>query len=163
VETPVVTPPSSTRPAEAQAVTDASIPGEQPIQEVAFRVDLSSPETAVRSFVKAFVLGDADSVLACWLPTASDYEDIKQAISASPDDPQQRSKYAAKVVFQSFDPDVEMPIVSLKDGEGGLEVVWRVTLKKDAAMNGQTFPAGSTLDLDATLVKVGDSWFFNNM
>jgi len=125
-----------------------------------FQLDLSSPEATVRSFVKAFVLGDAESVLACWSSTAGDYEDIELALEAGPDD---LEHYEGKVWFQSLDPDADMPIVRTREIEGGIELAWRVTLKKDANMGGRTYQAGDTEEIEVTVRPSGDSWLIDNM
>ena len=124
-----------------------------------FQLDLSSPEATVRSFIKAFVLGEAESVLACWSPTAGDYEDIRQALEAGPDD----ERYEGRMWFQSLDPDAEMPIVRTREIEGGMELAWRVTLKKDASMGGRTYLAGDTEEIEVTVRPSGDSWLIDNM
>ncbi len=125
-----------------------------------FQLDLSSPEATVRSFTKAFALGDAESVLACWFSTAGDYEDIELALGAGPDDPE---RYEGKMWFQSLDPDAEMPIVQTEEIEGGINLVWRVTLKQDATMGGRTYHAGDTEDIEVTIRPSGDSWLIDNM
>ncbi|UCD50932.1 MAG: sigma-70 family RNA polymerase sigma factor [Phycisphaerales bacterium] len=125
-----------------------------------FQLDLSSPEATVRSFTKAFVLGDAESVLACWFESAGDYEDIELALEAGPDD---LEYYEGKVWFQSLDPDAEMPIVQTREIEGGVQLVWRVTLRKDATMGGRTYYAGDTEEIEVTVRPSGDSWLIDNM
>jgi hypothetical protein len=128
-----------------------------------FRLDLSSPEATVRSFTKAMVSGDAESVLACFLPGGTDYEDIQKILHAKPDDPAQQDQYRMRLWLQSFDPDTQMPVISVQETEHGTEVAWQVTFKKDVTMAGQTFRTGETFNLDATLRKSGDSWLIDGI
>jgi len=110
------------------------------------------------------VCADPESILACWLPTAGDYEDIRRSAYADGSDPEQRSYYEGKLLMQSFDPDAEMPVLATKENDdGGTVITWRVTFKKDATMGGQTFRAGDTQDIEATVRKCGDSWLIDNM
>ena len=85
---------------------------------------------------------------------------IELALEAGPDDPE---RYEGKVWFESLDPDAEMPIVRTREIEGGIELEFRVTLKKDATMGGRTYLAGDTKDIDVTLRPSGDSWLIDNM
>jgi hypothetical protein len=126
------------------------------------RLDLSTPEAAVHSFTRAIVSGDAAAVMACFVPGGTDFEDMQEILNADRDDPKQRGEYEMKLWLQSLDPDAEMPIVETVEGEGGLGVTWQVTFKKDVTMSGQTFRAGDTFNLDATLRKSGDSWLIDN-
>lgn len=127
------------------------------------RLDLSSPQAAVRSFTRAFASGDAQSVMACMLPGGTDYEDIQNILNASPDGPDQRDNYQMKLWLQALDPDAEMPIIEVKEGPRGREVTWQVTYRKDVTLAGQTFRAGDTFNLDATLRKSDDSWLIDGI
>ncbi|MCU0916467.1 MAG: hypothetical protein MUC88_18165 [Planctomycetes bacterium] len=141
-----------------------ALPETRTVERTPFQLDLSSPETTVRSFTRAWVSGDPESILACWLPTAGDYEDVRRAACADPNDPGQKQYAEGKRWFQSLDPDAEMPIVSTEQtADGGTKVVWRVTLKKDATAGNQTFRAGDTHDIEVTLRRAGDSWLIDNM
>jgi len=151
--------PENAGPDESAIELPAASAWSESAEGADFQLDLSSPEGTVRSFTKAFALGEAESVLACWLPTAGDYEDIRLALEAGPDD----ERYEGRMWFQSLDPDAEMPIVRTEDIEGGIELAWRVTLKKDATMGGRTYRAGDTEEVEVTLRPSGDSWLIDNM
>jgi len=71
--------------------------------------------------------------------------------------------YEGKLWFQSLDPDAEMPVVRTEDIEGGIILAWRVTLKKDVTMGGQTYRAGDTEEIEVTVRPSGDSWLIDNM
>ncbi len=148
-ETPIVLPPASA-PAEA-------------VEETGFELDLSSPEATVRSFIKAMASGDGDAALACFMPDGEDYGDMEEAINADPDDPAQRSEYGVKMLFQSLDPEAEMPMLSVEETEHGTSVVWQVTFKSEFSIEGHTFNAGDTMDFDGTLRRSGDSWLIDNL
>ena len=122
------------------------------------KLELSSPEGTVRSFTRMFVEGDTDSVLACFLPDGTDYQDIKRILAAGPEDP----VYDAKLWLQSFDSEAEMPIVSIEQTSAGTKVVWLVTIKSDFVMEGTFFQAGSQIELDATLVERDGKWLIDN-
>jgi len=134
-------------------------------KEGGFHLDLSTPEAAVRSFTKALVSGNAESVMACFLPGGTDFEDMQEILNANPDDPKQQGEYQMRLWLQSLDPDVEMPIVETVEDQDAMKVTWQVTFKKDVTISeggGHTFRAGDTYNLDATLRKSGDSWLIDN-
>ncbi len=137
-------------------------PMDQVDKDTGFQSDLSSPEATVRSFTKAIASGDAASVMACFLPGGVDYEDMQKILHADPNDPEQQDEYQMKLCFLSLDPDAEMPMVSVEETEHGTSVVWQVTFKEDLTMEGHTFRAGDTWELDATLRQSGDSWLIDN-
>lgn len=82
---------------------------------------------------------------------------------ADPDDPQQRGKYEMKLWLQSLDPQAEMPVTSIEQTERGTSVAWQVTFKNDVTMEGHTFRAGDTWELDASLQRSGDSWLIDGL
>jgi len=157
-EQPAAQPPAETQPLTPWWSTTAK--EEKP------RLDLSTPEATVRSFTRALASGDAASVMACFLLGGTDFEDMQAILNADPDDPKQRTEYQMKLWLQSFDPDAEMPIVESIEDQGVMKLTWQVTFKKDATISehgqGQTFRAGDTFNLDATLRKSGDSWLIDN-
>jgi len=130
----------------------------EPAESSASRLDLSSPEATVRSFVRAMVAGDGDAALACFVPDGEDYEDMQEAIFADPDDPVQRSKYEVKLLFEALDPDAEMPVLSVEETEHGTSVVWQVTFKSEFTIEGHTFNVGETMEFDGTFRRSGGSW-----
>ena len=133
-----------------------------PAESSASPLDLSSPEATVRSFTRAIASSDADSVAACFLPGGVDYEDMQAILYADPDDPEQQSEYHMKLWLEALDPDAEMPMVSVEQTEHGTSVVWQVTFKEDVTIEGHSFGAGDTWELDATLRRSGDSWLIDN-
>ncbi|MBN1507121.1 MAG: sigma-70 family RNA polymerase sigma factor [Sedimentisphaerales bacterium] len=139
------------------------LPPEQAARPSGGGLDLSSPEATVRSFVRAVASGDAESVMACFLPGGTDFDNMLEILTANPDDPEQRSAHQMKLWFQSLDPDAEIPIVEVKETEDGVSVVWRVTFKRDVTMEGHTFSAGDMHDLDGNLRQSGESWLINGM
>jgi hypothetical protein len=155
----------ATAPVEAPPVVadEQAVTSGETGKEDGFHLDLSSPEATVRSFTKAIVSGDADSVMACMLPGGIDYEDMEEILHADPDDPRQRGEYETRLWLRSFDPDAEMPIVSVDQTEGGTSVTWQVTFKEDFTVEGQTFRAGDTYNMDATLRQSGDSWLIDGI
>jgi len=157
--TPPPEQPTAQPPAETQPVT---LWWSKVEKEDGSRLDLSTPPATVHSFIRALASGNVESVMACMLPGGTDYEDVQKTMNASPDDPEQRSNYQVKLWLQSFDPDADMPITSMKETEHGTSIAWRVTFKKDMTIEGHTFRAGDTIELDSTLRKSGDSWLIDN-
>jgi len=156
-------PPESAAAAQPPADTQYPTPWwSTTTKEERPRLDLSTPEAAVRSFTKAIASGDAESVMACFLPGGTDFEDMQKIMSANPDHPEQRGAYEMKVWLQSLDPDAEMPIVETMEDQGAMKMTWQVTFKKDVTLGGQAFRAGDTFNLDATLRRSGDSWLIDN-
>jgi hypothetical protein len=163
--TPVTTEPATPEAAPVEvAVEQPAAPQADPADKTAgARLDLSSPEATVRSFTRAFVSGDPELVMACMLPHGTDYEDVQEILYANPDDPKQRDEYEMRRWLQSFDPDTEMPIVSTEETERGISITWQVTFRQDFTVQGHTFRAGDTYNLDATLRKSGDSWLIDGI
>jgi RNA polymerase sigma factor (sigma-70 family) len=157
--TPAVQP---ARPLET-TVEPPVVPEPQTTKSDSSKPDLSSPEAAVRSFTKAFASGNAEAAMACMLPGGTDYEDIQKTLDAGPDNPDQQGSYQMKLWLQALDPDAEMPIIEVKEGERGTEVTWQVTYKKDVTIDGHTFRAGDTFNLDATLRQVDGSWLIDGI
>ena len=161
--------PAEPVPSAAAAPTETAaeqtvVPEASPTSKTeGFRLDLSSPEATVRSFTKAMVSGNAESVMACMLPGAVDYEDMQEVLDADPDDPAQRDEYEMRLWLQALDPDAEMPIISLEETERGTSVTWQVTFKQDCTLQGRTFRAGDTYNLDATVRPSGDFWLIDGL
>jgi RNA polymerase sigma-70 factor (ECF subfamily) len=156
-------PTSSPPPTAAQPATPWWSATDKKEENV--HLDVSTPEATVRSFTKAIISGNAESVMACLLPGGTDYEDMQEILNADPDDLGQRGEYEMRLWLQSLDPDGEMPIIETTEAEGAIGVTWQVTFKKDVTVSeggGHTFRAGDTYNLDATLRKSGDSWLIDN-
>jgi RNA polymerase sigma factor (sigma-70 family) len=165
VEQPSVTStsvPQPSHPAETRA-EPLVVPGPQATKSDSPKLDLSSPAAAVRSFTRAFASGDAEAVMACMLPGGTDYDDIQKILNANPDDRDQRDSYQMKLWLEALAPDVEMPIVEVNEGQHGTSVTWQVTYKKDVTLAGQTFHAGDTFNLDATLRQADGSWLIDGI
>jgi RNA polymerase sigma factor (sigma-70 family) len=156
-------PPAEAAGTQESFLASLPLPEEQAAEPSEDELDLSSPEATVRSFVRAIASGDTESVMACFLPGGTDFEDMLEILTADPDDPEQRSEHQMKLWFQSLNGDVEIPIIEMKETDEGVSVVWRVTFKKDVTMEGHTFSAGDTFDLDGNLRQSGDSWLINGM
>lgn len=150
-------------PVQEAADSGAAALAEQAAPAEESGLDLSSPEATVRSFTRAIISGNAESVMACMLPGGVDHEDVQELLAAGPDDPQQKDEYEFKLLLQSLDPDAEMIVTSVEEVERGTSVSWQATFKKDVTMAGHTFRAGDTFELDATLRKSGDSWLIDGI
>ena len=44
-----------------------------------------------------------------------------------------------------------------------MKIIWEVTFKSETAIEGHTFATGDQINLDALLVKSGDSWLIDGM
>ena len=126
-------------------------------------LDLSTPESTTRSFAKALISGDAESILACWSPDAEDYADMKRTFYDGLTDGEQRAHNKAMQVFQALDPDA-MPIVAKDEIDGGIMVRVQATFKEDVTVEGLTFRAGDTFDFPGvTLRPFGENWLIYNI
>lgn len=154
-------------PAAAVSATpsEQEQPQGQPSEDKSSGIDLTTPASTVRSFTKLMAAGNAESVMACFLPGGIDYQDMQEILAADPDDPRQRNKYEMRLWLQSFDPDAKMPIIETNQkADGVVEITWEVVFKRDLTMEGQTFTAGQTMTLDASLVKTDDGrWLINGL
>ena len=64
-----------------------------------------------------------------------------------------------KLFLQSFDPDAEMPILSLEQTGGGrTSIFWQVTFKREATSRDRTFHTGDTFEMRANLRQIDGSW-----
>jgi len=139
-------------------------PDDQDAPKEKVAVDLSGPETTVRSLIKAIVAGDAESVLACMAPDCVDRDETQEILTAGPDDSQAKDKYEMKRFLQSFDPDAEMPILSQEQSGGGrIHVSWQVTFKREAAKGDRVFRAGDTFEMRANLRQIDGSWLIEDI
>jgi hypothetical protein len=137
-----------------------SVSAESPTGPAAPPLDLSSPEGTVRSFVRAVASGDAESVMACFHPDGQDYDDVGRMVAAEPGD----ADYEVWVVMEALDPDADIPITEMvTNPDGSVEVVWEVTFKSEATVEGHTFLPGDHLDLDSLLVESDGSWLIDGM
>ncbi|MBN1846338.1 MAG: hypothetical protein JW810_11685, partial [Sedimentisphaerales bacterium] len=143
-------------PAVAPAGRESIEPAAQP---AAPDIDLSSPEATVRSFVRMAAAGEVEKVLACFVPGGTDYDDMRQIITAAPDDP----KFELKRWFTSLDPDAPMPILKTVETDRGLEILWEVTFRTDLELEGRLFRAGDTMQLDARLQKIDEKWLIDGL
>ncbi|MBA7603106.1 hypothetical protein ES703_10210 [subsurface metagenome] len=116
-------------------------------------LDLSSPASTVISFTKAAAAGDVELALACFAPDSHDYEDAKELLTGAETNP-------LRMMLDAVDPDARIIIVSMEMAEEGTRcsIKWRMVLKRGFTIEGQTFKAGETFDLDGNVKKVGDRW-----
>ena len=96
--------------------------------------------------------------MACFLPEGEDFDDMQEMLFADPDDPAQRSECEVKLLFESLDPDAEMPMLSIEETELGTSVVWQVTFKSEFTIEGHTFSPGDTMDFDGMMRQSNGSW-----
>lgn len=159
---PASTPTSAPVPDVSESHVVPSDDQDAPKEKVA--VDLSSPETTVRSLIRAIVAGDAESVLACMAPDCVDRDETQEILTAGPDDLQAKDKYEMKLFLQSFDPDAEMPILSQEQSGGGrTHVSWQVTFKREAVRGDRAFHVGDTFEMRANLRQVDGSWLIEDI
>lgn len=114
-------------------------------------LDLSSPEATVISFTKAAVAGDVESAMACFSPGSHDYEDVQKLLTGP-------VKNFFKTLFEAVDPNAPIDAYKKKQEGDWCEINWRMKLKKGFTVEGKTFKAGETFDLDGNLKKVEDRW-----
>jgi beta-lactamase regulating signal transducer with metallopeptidase domain/HEAT repeat protein len=119
-------------------------------------VDLSSVEATVISFTKAAAVGDVDLALACFASDSHDYEDMKTILTGEATNP-------FRMLLESIDTEKPITIVEKDEKDGRCSVVWKVTFKRDVTIEGQTFRAGDTFDLDGNLKEVEGRWLIEGI
>jgi len=162
---PEISPAESTPDTQ---VVETQLPREpEQLQETQIPIlDLSSPKATVTSFTRLMVAGDDEAVLACFLTGGRDYEDIQEILYADSSDTSEQGQFQfqMRLWLQSLDPDVEMPVLDVKQlADGELSIIWQVTLKKDFTLQGHFFSAGETIELSGKLVEKDGKWLFNSL
>lgn len=114
-----------------------------------------SPEATIQNFMAAAMKLDIDNAMACVAGDSHDYEDIK-AIFEKPEHP-------FNMLFRKIDPSVPVKIIETKIIDNMCEAVWQVTFKEDFTIEGKTFKAGETFDIDGNLHKYGDKWLITGI
>ncbi len=122
------------------------------------KLDLSTPEAAVQTYIRMFATGDYEGVMACMNPDSSMYDVVYKSVTAGPGD----SDYGLKLMCQSLDPDAEMNPTNLGQKDGGTRVSWTITFKYDVTVESMHFPAGSQREIDAILVQRDGKWLVDN-
>jgi HEAT repeat protein len=114
-------------------------------------LDLSTPEATVISFTRAAVAGEIELALACFSPGSHDYGDVKELLTSP-------ARNFLKTLFEAVDPNAPIDAYKKKQEGDWCEVNWRMKLKKGFTVEGKTFKAGETFDLDGNVKKVEDRW-----
>ena len=114
-------------------------------------LDLSAPEATVISFTRAAVAGEIELALACFSPGSHDYGDVKELLTSP-------ARNFLKTLFEAVDPNAPIDAYKKKQEGDWCEVNWRMKLKKGFTVEGKTFKAGETFDLDGNVKKVEDRW-----
>jgi hypothetical protein len=121
-------------------------------------VDSSTPEATVVGFTKAAAQGNAQLAQSYFLPGGTDYQDIREVLTAEPGAP----RYPARVMMTSVDTAQPIKVKSQEPTEHGLKVVWQVTFAKGFEIEGHKVEAGTKYDFDATLKKSEKGWQIDN-
>ena len=119
-------------------------------------VDLSTPEASVASFTRLVATGDMEQLARCFIPGAEDLEDLRDILH----NPASR-RAELKEFFEAVDPNVPAKIIEVEvdpDLPNSRGVTWLVTLNKPFTHKGQTWAAGDTFELDATLIQIDGEW-----
>ncbi len=132
--------------------------GDSASEEIAYLLDISSPEATVIGFTRAAAQGKAAHAQAYFLPGGTDYEDIEKVLTAKPSS----SAYRFREMMEAIDPEAPIKLISQHDTEHGRKVVWQITFKKGLDIKGQQLEPGTTFELDATLRKTEKGWLIDN-
>lgn len=114
-----------------------------------------SPEATIQSFMAAAMKLNMNGAMVCVAGDSHDYKDIK-AIFENPEHP-------FNILFRKIDPSVPVRIIETKIIDNMCEAVWQVTFKEDFTIEGKTFKAGETFDIDGSLHRYGDKWLITGI
>ena len=96
-----------------------------------------------------------NGAMICVAGDSHDYKDI-QAIFEIPEHP-------FNMLCRKIDPFVPVKIIETKIIGNMCEAVWQVTFKEDFTIEGKTFKAGETFDIDGNLHRYGDKWLITGI
>jgi hypothetical protein len=116
------------------------------------KVNLTSPEKTVESFMSLLEAGDLESLGECFVEGAEDYGDLRRIM----EEPATEEEAQFGVCLRSLGGPVE--IVESLEGASGLEVKWVCTVKVEFSFGGMTWGPGDKFELDGRLVQVEGQW-----
>jgi len=114
-----------------------------------------SPDNTIQNFMSAAMNLNADKAMKYVAPDSHDYQDIKE-IFENPEHP-------FNSMLKKSDTSVPVKIAEAKIEGNMCSAVWRVTLKEEFTIEGKTFKAGDTFELDGNLCKYGDKWLITGI
>lgn len=127
-------------------------------------IDLSSPASTIRGFVRAATVGSVDRALSYVLPGGTGYDDISDILSgASP----AKSKQQTAQMFRSLDAKEPVEVVKVTHNGEKADVIFRVKFAKEWSIQDAgksvTYKPDQTFEMDATLKQVGDGWLIDGI
>jgi hypothetical protein len=114
-----------------------------------------TPENTIKTFMAAAIKLDMKNAMVCVAPKSHDYEDIKKIF--------QTPEHPFNSMFRKIAPSVPVKIIEVSITDTMCVAVWQVTLKEDFTVEGKTFKAGETFDLDGNLHKYNDRWLITGI
>ncbi len=114
-----------------------------------------SPEATLRNFTAAAIKLDMNKAMEYVARDSHDYKDIQEVF--------EESEHPFNVLFRKTDPAVPVKIIETKIIDNMCEAVWQITLKEDFTIEGKTFKAGETFNIDGNLHKYGDKWLITGI
>ncbi|MHC4655351.1 MAG: HEAT repeat domain-containing protein [Planctomycetota bacterium] len=114
-----------------------------------------SPEATLRNFMSAAMKLDMNNAMEYVASDSHDYKDIQEIF--------EESEHPFNMLFRKIDPSVPVKILETKIIDNMCEAVWQVTFKEDFAIEGKTFKAGETFDIDGNLHRYGDKWLITGI
>jgi hypothetical protein len=112
-----------------------------------------SPEATIKSFMAAAMKLDMNNAMVFVAGDSHDYKDIKAIF--------EKTEHPFNMLFRKINPTVRNMEIKIIDNM--CEAVWQVTFKEDFTIEGKTFKAGETFDIDGNLHKYGDKWLITGI
>ncbi|MHC4111671.1 MAG: tetratricopeptide repeat protein [Planctomycetota bacterium] len=114
-----------------------------------------SPEATLRNFMAAAMKLDKNNAMEYVAVDSHDYKDTQEIF--------EESEHPFNVLFRKTDPSVPVKILETKIIDNMCEAVWQITFKEDFTIEGKTFKAGETFDIDGNLRRYGDKWLITGI
>ncbi|MHC4084126.1 MAG: tetratricopeptide repeat protein [Planctomycetota bacterium] len=114
-----------------------------------------SPEATIKSFMAAASKLDMNNAMVYVAGDSHDYKDTQEIFK--------ESEHPFNVLFRKTDPEVPAKIIKINIMDNMCEAVWQVTFKEDFTIEGKTFKAGETFDIDGNLRRYGDKWLITGI
>jgi hypothetical protein len=114
-----------------------------------------SPEATLRNFMAAAMKLDMNNAMEYVASDSHDYKDTQEIF--------EESEHPFNILFRKTDPAVPVKIIEAKIIDNMCEAVWQITFKEDFTIEGKTFKAGETFNIDGNLRRYGDKWLITGI
>lgn len=120
------------------------------------RIDLSSPEATIKSFVKAVYSGNLDAAMACVSKDGHDYENFKEMLATE-------SNHPFQAMIKAMDASIPVEITSKDITEGKCKIKWYVTLGRVYYFGDTKIEKGTHQEFSSYLELVDGKWLIRDL